>query len=78
MICIIENVIKDYSVVDMNKVYYDDRIDDMIKEGIQQAVYEIASDNIHADLEKIRSFLFQKSVPVSRVSNQPTRLFVTV
>lgn len=65
-------------MVDMNKVYYDDRIDDMIKEGIQQAVYEIASDNIHADLEKIRSFLFQKSVPVSRVSNQPTRLFVTV
>ena len=78
MICIIENIIKDYSVVDMNKVYYDDRIDDMIKEGIQQAVYKIASDNIHADLEKIRSFLFQKSVPVSRVSNQPTRLFVTV
>ena len=39
MICIIENIIKDYSVVDMNKVYYDDRIDDMIKEGIQQAVY---------------------------------------
>ena len=38
MICIIENIIKDYSVVDMNKVYYDDRIDDMIKEGIQQAV----------------------------------------
>ena len=53
MICIIENIIKDYSVVDMNKVYYDDRIDDMIKEGIQQAAYEIASDNIHVDLEKI-------------------------
>ena len=53
MICIIENIIKDYSVVDMNKVCYDDRIDDMIKEGIQQAAYEIASDNIHADLERI-------------------------
>ena len=50
----------------------------MIKEGIQHTVYEITNDNIHADLEKIRSFLFQKSVPVSRVSNQPARFFATV
>ena len=72
------NKSRNYSVVDMNKVYYVDRIDDMIKEGIQHAVNEITNDNIHADLDKIRSFLSQKSVRVSRVSNQPARFFATV
>ena len=32
---------KDYYVVDMNKVNYVDKIDDTIKEGIQQGVHEL-------------------------------------
>ena len=61
---------KEYSVVDMNKVNYFNKIDDMIKEGIQQAVYEITNDNTTQIQKKFEAFftvILKISVSVTSV-----------
>ena len=61
---------KEYSVVDMNKVKYFNKIDDMIKEGMQQAVYEITNDNTMQIQKKFEAFftvILKISVSVTSV-----------
>ena len=50
---------KDSSIVIMNKIDYDKKVEQMINEGIEQGKYEESEDNILKELESFQSFLYR-------------------
>ena len=72
---------KDSSIVIMNKIDYDKKVEQMINEGIEQGKYEETEDNILKELESFQSFLYRhfKDTPYYKQmlpsSHQPARFF---
>ena len=74
---------KDSSIVIMNKIDYDKKVEQMINEGIEQGKYEETEDNILKELESFQSFLYRhfKDTPYYKQklpsSHQPARSFAS-
>ena len=72
---------KDSSIVIMNKIDYDKKVEEMINEGIEQGKYKETEDNILKELESFPSFLYRhfKDTPYCKQmlpsSHQPARFF---
>ena len=43
----------------MNKINYEEKVEEMINEGIEQRKYEETEDNILKKLESLQSFLYR-------------------
>lgn len=74
---------KDSSIVIMNRSDYNDKIQQMINEGVQKGVYAPSTDTTLKDLKTFKDFLYrnfhkykryEKMVPTS---NQPARIYGT-
>ena len=74
---------KDSSVVIMNKTDYQNKVNSMIEEGIQQRKYNITDDTTLKDLEHFQDFLYRNFKDhkyykdMWPTSNQPARFFAS-
>ena len=71
---------KDSSIVIMNKIDYDKKLEQIINEGIERGKYEKTDDNILKELESFQSFLyrhFKDGTYCKQMSHQPARFFAS-
>ena len=74
---------KDSSIVTMNQIDYDKKVEHMTNEGIEQGKYQKTEDKILKELESFQSFLYRpfKDTPYYKQilpsSHQPARFFAS-
>lgn len=67
----------------MNKINYEEKVEEMINEGIEQRKYEETEDNILKKLESLQSFLYRRFKDTLYYKqmlpswHQPARFFVS-